>query len=49
MSTRPNITNNIQFEPLGNGKAAAVPDFALTAGEFNPVVRTMRGFGWEIR
>ncbi len=42
------IANNIQFEPLGNGKAAAVPDFALTAGEVNPVVRTMRGFGWEI-
>ncbi len=50
-SCRPdlNIANNIQFEPLGNGKAAAVPDFALTAGEVNPVVRTMRGFGWEIR
>lgn len=42
------IANNIQFQPLGNGKAAAVPDFSLTAGEVDLVVRTMRGFGWEI-
>lgn len=43
-----NIANNIQFEPLAGGKVAAVPDFAMTAGEVGPVIKTMQGFGWEI-
>lgn len=43
-----NIANTIQFQPLGGGRAAAIPDFAMTAAQVQPVVRLMRGYGWEI-
>jgi hypothetical protein len=43
-----NIAAPIAFQPLGNGNAAAVPDFAMLASEVNKVVRVMRKQGWEI-
>ena len=32
----------INFQPLGNGKAAITGDFVLTAAEVNPVLRGLR-------
>jgi hypothetical protein len=45
-----NISNTIAFEPLNaNGsRVAAIPDFALEAGEIGQVVGTMRDQGWDI-
>jgi hypothetical protein len=43
-----NVETNIQFEPLGKGRAAAVPDFSMTANEVQTVTRIMRAHGWEI-
>jgi hypothetical protein len=43
-----NIANSIQFEPLGGGRAAAAPDFSMTADEVQAVMQVMRGFGWEV-
>jgi hypothetical protein len=38
----------INFQPLGGGRAAATGDFVLTAGEVNPVLRTLREHGIEV-
>ena len=38
----------INFQPAGQGKAAATGDFVLTAGEVNPVLRTLREHGIEV-
>jgi hypothetical protein len=43
-----NVSTNIQFQPLGDGRSIAVPDFAMTAGEIQPVLAAMRGLGWDI-
>jgi hypothetical protein len=44
-----NISTVIEFEPLDKGKqAAAVPDFAMEAGEIDKVTSLMRGMGWDI-
>jgi len=45
-----NISTTVAFQPLdGSGSSAAVaPDFAMTAGEINRVVRSMRATGWDI-
>jgi hypothetical protein len=45
-----NIATNVAFEPLnGSGsRAAAVPDFGLTATEVNRVIGTMQRQGWDI-
>ncbi|MBV9233535.1 MAG: DUF1259 domain-containing protein [Candidatus Eremiobacteraeota bacterium] len=43
-----NIMTPIDFEPLGDGRAAAVPDFGMIASEIQRVVARMRGFGWDI-
>lgn len=38
----------INFQPLGDGKAAIAGDFVLTANEVNPVLRVLRDNGIEI-
>ena len=38
----------INFQPTGDGKAAITGDFVLTAGEVNPVLRTLRENGIEV-
>ncbi len=38
----------INFQPTGSGKAAITGDFVLTAGEVNPVLRTLRENGIEV-
>jgi hypothetical protein len=45
-----NIAANVGFEPLSSdgSNAAVIPDFGLTAGEIDPVMRTMRAQGWDI-
>lgn len=42
-----NVESPIAFQPLPNGKAAAIPDFGMIASEVNTVVRTMQSQGWE--
>jgi hypothetical protein len=50
VSPEANISTGIQFLPLdGQGtRAAAAPDFSMTAGEVGPVCRRMRAAGFEI-
>jgi hypothetical protein len=44
-----NISTGVQFKPHGKGQdAAGAPDFAMTSSEVMPVVRRMRGFGWQV-
>lgn len=38
----------INFEPLGNGKAAITGDFVLTANEVAPVMKALHGNGIEV-
>ena len=38
----------INFQPTGGGKAVITGDFVLTAGEVNPVLRTLRENGIEV-
>jgi hypothetical protein len=43
-----NVSNSIQFQPLRDGGAVAVPDFAMTADETQPVLTLMRAAGWDV-
>jgi len=43
-----NVSTNVQFQPLDGGRAVAVPDFAMTAGEIQPVLSIMRRLGWDV-
>jgi uncharacterized protein DUF1259 len=45
-----NIATNVAFEPLNKSgtEVAAIPDFAMEAGEINSVVGTMQAQGWDI-
>jgi hypothetical protein len=45
-----NIMTPVAFEPLDNtgNNAAAVPDFGMVHNEIMPVMRVMRGQGWDI-
>lgn len=43
-----NVSSNISFQPLPGGRAAAAPDFSMTAAEIGPVFRVMRSHGWAI-
>jgi hypothetical protein len=43
-----NIATSVQFEPLGGGRAAVVPDFSMTSDEVQAVITTMRHRGWEV-
>jgi Domain of Unknown Function (DUF1259) len=38
----------VNFQPLGNGRAAITGDFVLTAAEVNPVLRALRQNGIEV-
>jgi hypothetical protein len=38
----------INFQPTGNGNAAATGDFVLRAGEVNPVLQALRQNGIEV-
>jgi hypothetical protein len=42
------VSTNVQFQPLGHGRAAVVPDFSMTAEEVDPVTKTMRRRGWDV-
>jgi hypothetical protein len=42
------VSTSVQFQPLGAGLAAVVPDFSMTSHEADPVLRTMREQGWLI-
>jgi hypothetical protein len=50
VSPQANISTNVAFLPLDatGAKAAAAPDFSMTAGEVDPVCRAMRRAGFEI-
>ena len=39
------VATALNFQPTGSGKAAITGDFVLTAGEVNPVIRTLRDGG----
>ncbi len=43
-----NIATSIQFEPLGGGRAAVVPDYSMTSEEIQAVIATMRHHDWEV-
>jgi hypothetical protein len=43
-----NVSTNVEFEPLPGGRAAVLPDFAMTSPEVRPVIATLRHAGWEI-
>jgi hypothetical protein len=42
------VEHVIAFEPLGNGRTAVAPDFALIASEVDPVMRIMRKYGFTV-
>jgi len=42
------LAQAINFQPTGGGKAAITGDFALLAGEVNPVIRALRENGIEV-
>ncbi|MFD7923773.1 DUF1259 domain-containing protein [Streptomyces sp. NPDC059740] len=42
------VSTEIQFQPLGGGRAVAVPDFSMTSAEVQPVTSVMRRAGWEV-
>jgi hypothetical protein len=42
------LATGINFQPTGNGKAAATGDFVLTGDEVNPVIQTLRSSGIEV-
>lgn len=43
-----NVATSSAFEPLGKGRAAAIPDFGMVALEINPVMKVMRKQGRDI-
>jgi hypothetical protein len=42
------VNHTIAFEPLGDGRAAVAPDFALIASEVNPVMELQRREGFTV-
>jgi len=42
------VDHTIAFEPLGNGRAACAPDYALIAPEVNPALKTARAEGFAV-
>lgn len=42
------VQHTINFEPLGDGKAAVAPDYALIAAEINPVMAVARKHGFAV-
>jgi hypothetical protein len=45
-----NISTGVAFQPLNAAgtRAAVAPDFSMTSREIKPVMRTMRGLGFEV-
>ena len=43
-----NVSSNMTFQKLDNGKVAAAPDIAMTTKEIAPVLKLMRGKGWDV-
>ena len=43
-----NVSAPVLFEPLGDGRAAAVPDFGMIPSEIQSLVARMRGRDWDI-
>jgi hypothetical protein len=43
-----NLLTTVEFKPLGGSRAAVVPDFAMTSGETQAVMKTMRARGWFV-
>lgn len=48
VKTELGLETEVQFEPLGNGKTAVSPDFAMTASEIQPIIKIMRKQGFVI-
>jgi hypothetical protein len=42
------VEHTIAFEPLGNGRTAVAPDFALIASEVDPVMTVTRKYGFTV-
>jgi hypothetical protein len=42
------VATAINFQPIGNGKAAITGDFVLTGDEVNPVINALRANGIEV-
>jgi hypothetical protein len=42
------VQHTIEFEPLGDGRTAVAPDFALIASEVNPVMQVQRRGGFAV-
>jgi hypothetical protein len=42
------VEHTIAFEPLGSGRTAVAPDFALIASEVNPVMAITRKYGFTV-
>jgi hypothetical protein len=42
------VATAINFQPIGNGKAAITGDFVLTGNEVNPVIKALRSNGIEV-
>ncbi len=42
------VDHTIAFEPLGGGRAACAPDYALIAPEVNSALQTARAVGFEV-
>jgi hypothetical protein len=42
------VAQAINFQPMGDGKAAITGDFALTGNEVNPVIKALRANGIEV-
>jgi hypothetical protein len=42
------VNHTVAFEPLGDGRAAVAPDFALIASEVNPVMESQRRQGFTV-
>jgi len=42
------VANGANFQPIGDGKAAATGDFVVTTDEVNPLIRALRTNGIEV-
>lgn len=48
VASGPGVEHTIAFEPLGSGRTAVAPDFALTAADVNPVMAITRKYGFTV-
>jgi hypothetical protein len=42
------ISTEVYFQPLGNGKALAIGEYVLEENELEPVIRSLSGNGFEV-